>query len=78
VVFSGDAAFSGQPSEYERAKADFFEPIMNAVKLQADRLFMVPGNHDFDRVILKDFLPVGLQNALAKDQEVQLWLTDPK
>jgi hypothetical protein len=43
AVFTGDVAFSGHSDEYGLAKAEFFEPIMQASELNVDRLFMVPG-----------------------------------
>jgi tetratricopeptide (TPR) repeat protein len=78
VAFTGDAAFSAQPIEYERARAEFFGPVMDAVGLAPSRLFMVPGNHDLDRSIVQEFLPPALQKPLTTEKEVQHWLTDDK
>jgi len=45
VCFTGDLAFSGHPAEYDEATA-FIRGTLDAVGLGADRLFVVPGNHD--------------------------------
>jgi predicted phosphodiesterase len=48
ILVSGDIAYSGQPAEYELARA-FFDDLLAAVDLPPERLFLVPGNHDVDR-----------------------------
>ncbi len=48
VCFTGDAAFSGQPAEYQRATV-FFEEVLERLGLGWERFFPVPGNHDIDR-----------------------------
>lgn len=78
VVFSGDAAFHGKPAEYASARRNLFDPVLEAVGLQPDRLFFVPGNHDLDRNTITKMLPVDLQRPLGSDSLVQEWLTDPK
>ncbi len=49
IVFSGDLAFRGLEAEYERARMEFLEPLLEATGVSRDRLFLVPGNHDVDR-----------------------------
>ena len=44
---SGDVAYSGKEEEYVRAKR-FFDKLLSTLKLPAERLFIVPGNHDVD------------------------------
>jgi len=48
VLVSGDIAFSGAPAEYDMARA-FFDDLLAAVRLDRERLLVVPGNHDVDR-----------------------------
>ena len=48
VVVSGDIAYKGKTAEYDEAKK-FFNKLLNALKLQEDRIFIVPGNHDVNR-----------------------------
>lgn len=51
IVVSGDIAFSGQPAEYDLARR-FFDDLLQTAGLGADRLFVVPGNHDVDRSLI--------------------------
>ncbi|KUL20440.1 SUMF1/EgtB/PvdO family nonheme iron enzyme [Chlorobium limicola] len=46
---TGDIASKGNAKEYERATA-FFDDLLDAAGLNRDRLFIVPGNHDVDRI----------------------------
>jgi predicted MPP superfamily phosphohydrolase len=78
VVFSGDAAHSGLSTEYERARTEFFEPVMATLRLPADRLFLVPGNHDLNRTIVQEMLPLDLQHPLSGQRRIQHWLVDEK
>ena len=83
VVFSGDLAFSGKPEEYEAARQHLLDPVLDAVGLKpnptqkADRLFIVPGNHDLNRNNY-DLLPSALQEPLNDNVQVQKWLTIDK
>jgi len=49
VAFTGDVAYHGTTSEYEIATREFFEPLLLALDLPRERLFIVPGNHDINR-----------------------------
>ncbi len=75
IVFSGDVAFHGKAAEYEAAVAHLFEPVLKATGLPADRLFIVPGNHDLDRDAFK-FLPQALHQPFTLEGEVQEWLAN--
>lgn len=75
VVFSGDVAFGGKSEEYQAAKKQFFQPILNVLGLNPSQLFIVPGNHDLDRDKFR-LLPGELTKPLAKEADVQYWLTD--
>lgn len=50
IVFTGDAANFGQPDEFDEATA-FLTALLTEINLNADRLFVIPGNHDVDRTI---------------------------
>ena len=78
VVFSGDLAFSGKPADYEAARKHLLDPVLEAVNLKPDRLFIVPGNHDLSRDTVYEMLPSELQEPLDSDALVQKWLTDAK
>lgn len=49
VCFTGDIAQGGKADEYGSA-ADFLEGLLRLLNLPLDRLFLVPGNHDVDRM----------------------------
>jgi Calcineurin-like phosphoesterase len=53
VCFTGDAAYSGLPEEYEAA-SKFFAMLLRRLDLGYDRLFLVPGNHDIARSLNRD------------------------
>ena len=48
IIFSGDVANSGGMDEYEMAKKELFDPLLDATGLSSTQLFIVPGNHDMD------------------------------
>jgi len=74
-VFSGDVAYSGKSEEYESAKEQLFNPILEASQVSRDRLFIVPGNHDLDLDAF-ELLPAPLLTPLKSASEAQNWLID--
>jgi len=82
VVFSGDLAYNGNRDEYETARRELLDPVLEVVGIKleaeqkADRLFIVPGNHDLSRDYIYEMLPPELQKPLDSDALVQKWLTD--
>jgi len=48
VCFTGDLAQSGKAEEYLQA-GEFLRSVLDVLKLDASRLFVVPGNHDCHR-----------------------------
>ena len=77
LVFSGDIAFSGQAEEYQAAIKFLFDPLLAALKLGPDRVFIVPGNHDLDQKKFRS-LPDELKLPFSKESEIQHWLTTDK
>ena len=77
IIFSGDVAFSGKPEEYRAAREQFFQPLLDACKVDPGQLFIVPGNHDLDIGEFK-LLPGELLKPLNSEAEVQSWLTDSR
>ena len=70
IVVTGDIAFSGQPSEYELASV-FFASLLDNLGLNAERLCLVPGNHDVDRsrqTYMYDGVRTGLTNQSNIDE----------
>jgi predicted phosphodiesterase len=85
IVFSGDVAFSGKKEQYDNAYQNFFDPILKATNLTKDQLFIVPGNHDLDREVVKDSdyssvlkQPFGDGDDFKTDEDVKKALTDNK
>lgn len=64
VCFTGDIADWGIAREYEAATA-FFERLLSRLGLGAERLFVVPGNHDIARSVEADAWKA-LRDALAR------------
>lgn len=52
VCVTGDVSQSAHPDQYSVA-ARFFEHILHCFRLDRARLFLVPGNHDIDREVVK-------------------------
>jgi hypothetical protein len=50
LLITGDIAFSGQKTEYDRAKT-WFEEIYAQADLLPERTYVVPGNHDVNRAM---------------------------
>lgn len=73
IIFSGDVAFAGKPDQYESAQK-FFDRVLEAAGLkgQPERLFIIPGNHDFDRSRY-DKLPQALK-TIPQENEVDAWI----
>lgn len=78
VVFSGDVAFQGKAEEFESARRELFDPVLEILGLTPDKLFIVPGNHDLSRDHVNEMLPEALQSPFTKEEDVQKWLTDEK
>ena len=51
IILSGDVSYSSKPEEYELV-AKFLDKLLEVTKLNKNRLFLVPGNHDIDRVAI--------------------------
>jgi predicted phosphodiesterase len=77
VIFSGDVASGGKIEEYQAAREQFFQPLLDASALSPNQLFIVPGNHDLDRDEF-GLLPSDLEKPLSSEAEVQNWLTDDR
>jgi len=66
VVFSGDAAEHGLPDQLADA-ARFLAEVLDALGLDAERLVVVPGNHDISR----DAVKAQVHAALSQGKEAQ-------
>ena len=63
---SGDIAYSGKESEYLEADKRFFVPLIERTGLPRNRLFLVPGNHDFDRSYLSRLNPATIKTLTSR------------
>jgi predicted phosphodiesterase len=60
ILVGGDIAFAGKKEEYAEALKWLYE-LADACGCKRERIYVIPGNHDIDRQIIIDSLPV--QNA---------------
>ena len=74
IFLSGDLAFSGKPEEYLVVE-EFLDQLMETTGVSADRLLMVPGNHDINRDIETDAF-TGARSILKNSIEVDRFLGD--
>ena len=73
VVVTGDIAFSGKAREYVPAST-FFASLLNNLGLDAERLFIVPGNHDVDRG-KQSYMYEGVRSRLASQWDIDEFLS---
>ena len=80
IIFSGDAANTGQTEEYDNSFKELFRPLLIASGIDPKRLFIVPGNHDLDRGLIPaalSKLPVSYDQVeccwVEKDKRSQLF-----
>lgn len=76
VVFTGDLADKGKEAEFEAAERELLVPLIEALGLPADRLILVPGNHDIDRDHIDRLLEPGLAQ-LSDSESVDNVLANP-
>ncbi|MBN1063618.1 metallophosphoesterase family protein [Clostridium botulinum] len=70
ILVCGDIAFSGQESEYEKAK-DFLKEICSVLSLSETEVYCVPGNHDVNQSVThKGSVLHLLQRELEKANEI--------
>ena len=72
IVATGDIAFSGQAREYALA-SEFLASLASDLGLSANRLCVVPGNHDVDRGI-QTYMYEGVRMQLINEQAVDQFL----
>lgn len=81
VLGTGDIAFSGQRTEYERAASWLLE-FCRAIGCPDESVWVVPGNHDVDRKIANSKVTKTLHESIrakqgpALDKELREILTD--
>ena len=68
IFLTGDLAFSGKREEYLMVE-EFLDQLLQTTGVSADRLLMVPGNHDINRDIEIDAF-IGARSILKDSVEV--------
>lgn len=65
ILIGGDVAFRAAPEEYTTAW-DWIQQLAAISGCSEERIFVVPGNHDVDRGMIKNQVPIrNAQNAVA-------------
>jgi calcineurin-like phosphoesterase family protein len=65
ILIGGDVAFKAAPDEY-RAARDWVHQLCEISGCPKERVFVVPGNHDVDRSIIKGSVQIqNVQHAIA-------------
>ena len=65
ILIGGDIAFKAAPDEYRIAR-DWIEQLSQISGCPKERIFVVPGNHDVDRGIIKGSVQIqNVQHAIA-------------
>lgn len=65
ILIGGDIAFKAAPDEYQAARA-WIQQLSQISGCQKERIFVVPGNHDVDRGIVKGSVQIqNVQHAIA-------------
>ncbi|WP_394793571.1 metallophosphoesterase [Armatimonas sp.] len=77
ILISGDIAFGGGKSEYERAEKDFLMPLMDMTTVKRQNIYFVPGNHDFDRTSL-EYLNTETIKLLTDREKINYFLIDER
>jgi predicted MPP superfamily phosphohydrolase len=76
VVFSGDLAKRGLEAEFLIGHELVIQPILGVLGLGADRLIIVPGNHDIDRQKITGWEESGLVASLTDEAAVTRLLSN--
>ncbi len=72
IFVTGDLAHAGKPEEYALV-VELFEQLMARTGVPAERIFVVPGNHDIDRGVGRWLL-----RTLSTDEQATAFFEDPR
>ena len=71
ILIGGDIAFKGAPEEYQTAM-EWIGELSSAACCLRERIFVIPGNHDVDRAIIRNMPAVrNAQAAIARADREQ-------
>jgi predicted MPP superfamily phosphohydrolase len=79
VLFSGDLVLAGEDfAEFGVAKVNFIDPVLASAKLKLDNFYIVPGNHDISRQVVRSntFVEAGALAMLTTDVKVNSFIDD--
>ncbi len=71
VLVTGDIAFSGNETEYERATA-WLRELCGSIGCAAESVWVVPGNHDVDRSLASDLVTKMLHDSVRTKGEAEI------
>jgi predicted MPP superfamily phosphohydrolase len=79
AIFSGDLVQAGEePAMFVNAHDEFIKPVLTAASLTAERFFIVPGNHDIARSVVRedDILDPSLRSRLTTSNVLNKFIDD--
>lgn len=78
VIVTGDVAFSGKKSEYDRA-AEWLDRLTDVVGCEKTDVLVVPGNHDIDRERITRLAAAMVGQVVERgSDELECFLEDPR
>lgn len=77
IVMSGDLAWAGKAEEFELARELILDPLGAVTGLSADRIVLVPGNHDVDRSEIDSYSEMGWSAACVERDGSTRLMDDP-
>lgn len=77
VFFTGDLAYHGYEKEYELARKEFVDPLIERLDIGNERLFFAPGNHDINIKPYEKYAQ-GWNRDLKGGEEIAKFLDSPE
>jgi predicted MPP superfamily phosphohydrolase len=70
ILIGGDVAFKAAPDEYQTAR-EWIQQLAKISKCPKERIFVVPGNHDVDRSVIRGSVQIqNVQHAIASSTPI--------
>jgi predicted MPP superfamily phosphohydrolase len=79
AIFSGDLVFAGENNEaFTSVNSNFLNPVLEALKLGNDKLFIAPGNHDISRKQVRSlkYVDDGLRGSLTTVDKINEFIDE--
>ena len=71
IIISGDLARKGKKEEYDVASI-FCKKLLSVTNLSSEKLYIVPGNHDIDREMIKEIHVRGFYKFKSQDDITEI------